>query len=204
MQFVKATYSLEGDGLLAFQCYEIISSLNAAVNLAHHPNVQALARLLSGGNVSIQQQWEQYALIRVQPGYQYYLARLNDSIKIPLASFKAAWNLCPHKVQELQQDCATVDSFAFPFVDATLIARLKIELPQYIAEAEDVSPAVEPLQFWKSHSTTLPAWAELVKKVVVQPSSAASERVFSLLVRLVTSNKVRSLMLQYNRRDDIF
>lgn len=39
--FVQATYNLEGDGCLAFTCYEIIT---AAVNMAHYPNVMALAR----------------------------------------------------------------------------------------------------------------------------------------------------------------
>jgi len=29
--FVQATYKLEGDGILAFQCYEIISALNTSV-----------------------------------------------------------------------------------------------------------------------------------------------------------------------------
>ena len=36
--FVQATYVLEGDGPLAIQCYEVISSLTTAVNLAHYPN----------------------------------------------------------------------------------------------------------------------------------------------------------------------
>ena len=117
------------------------SALTAAVNLAHHPNVAALARQLSGGNGPIQQ-WQDYALSCVQPGYRYYLGRLNDSMKIPLASFKAARLLSPHKVQELQLHCTTVDSFtSFPFVDLTMLAHLKGELPQYIAEA-DVSPEV--------------------------------------------------------------
>ena len=38
MPFVKATYSLEGDGPLALTCYEAISVLNAAARQAYYPN----------------------------------------------------------------------------------------------------------------------------------------------------------------------
>ena len=32
-QFVQARYKLEGDGTLAFQCYEIMSALNTSVTM---------------------------------------------------------------------------------------------------------------------------------------------------------------------------
>lgn len=41
--FVKATYNLEGDGPLAFTCYEAISTLNVAARQAHYPNLEAVA-----------------------------------------------------------------------------------------------------------------------------------------------------------------
>ena len=40
--FVQGTYNLEGKGPLALQCYEIISSVTAAVEMAHYPNVEAV------------------------------------------------------------------------------------------------------------------------------------------------------------------
>jgi len=42
--FVKATYTLEGDGALAVECYEIVDTIRAAIHAAHTPNVQAIAR----------------------------------------------------------------------------------------------------------------------------------------------------------------
>ena len=36
--FVKATYKLEGDGLLAIECYEILSSVKAAIQVCHLPS----------------------------------------------------------------------------------------------------------------------------------------------------------------------
>ena len=39
MPFVQATYKLESDGPLVLECYEIFSTLTAAVTLGHYPNV---------------------------------------------------------------------------------------------------------------------------------------------------------------------
>ena len=70
MPFVQATYNLEGDGHLALECYEVISSLTAAVNMAqpHYPNLQAVVWRLSGGNLQVEQQLNNYAISCVQPG----------------------------------------------------------------------------------------------------------------------------------------
>ena len=38
--FVKATYSLEGDGPLVFSCFEVLSAVNASIHAAHLPNTQ--------------------------------------------------------------------------------------------------------------------------------------------------------------------
>ena len=45
--FVKATYTLEGDGPLALECHEIIECLSTSVELAHAPNVEAVAQTVS-------------------------------------------------------------------------------------------------------------------------------------------------------------
>ena len=39
--FVKVTYTLEGDGQLVLECYEIISTVQAAFHAGHMPNVRA-------------------------------------------------------------------------------------------------------------------------------------------------------------------
>jgi hypothetical protein len=43
--FVKATYDLEGDVPLAFECFRVA----AAIHAHHYPNVQAISRKLSPG-----------------------------------------------------------------------------------------------------------------------------------------------------------
>jgi len=72
VHFVQTTYLLEGDGPLVFRCYEAISALTAAINLAHYPNLNAIARELSGGNPVTQQQFEAYGKSCVEPAIQYY------------------------------------------------------------------------------------------------------------------------------------
>ena len=45
--FVTATYSLEGDGPLALECYERIETIKAAIHTAHTPNLDTVAHWLS-------------------------------------------------------------------------------------------------------------------------------------------------------------
>ena len=72
--FVKATYNLEGDGPLALTCFEILSTLNAGIQVGYYPNVQAIAQELSGGTPAVLQQWVDYAKARVRPRLQYVLS----------------------------------------------------------------------------------------------------------------------------------
>jgi len=44
--FVKANYNLEGDGPLAFTCYEIVQTVVASIKVAITPNVNAVTRSL--------------------------------------------------------------------------------------------------------------------------------------------------------------
>ena len=207
MPFVCATYNLEGDGPLVLKCYEEISCLNAAVTQAHYPNLQAIINSISASNPHTQQQWTQYATTCVQPGLMYFIQQLDGSMKEPLAAFKAARLFSPSKVKEMQPDSGMVDSLvSFPFLTSSISA-LKDELPHYIASSEDVNPTHDPLEFWKDHQDTLPAWAAAARQILlVQPSSAASERVFSLLRNSFGERQQcslqdyieASLMLQYN------
>ena len=94
--FLKATYHLEGDGLLAFESYEIIATVQASVYNNHHPNVTAVARQLSAGNSAVVNQIVQYALSCIQPGLQYFTTQLGHRLREPLTAFKAA-RLLIHK-----------------------------------------------------------------------------------------------------------
>ena len=142
----KPTYKLEGDGRLAFNC---ISSLTAAVNLAHYPNVRAVVREIAGSNKAVQQQLEAYATTCVKPALDYHTQHLAaETMSIPLSGFKAAHLFSPHKLQEINPGCNKVDGLsAFPFLHPPALTAMKNELPQYIAAAEDVSSDYGPLDF---------------------------------------------------------
>ena len=84
---------------------------------------------------------------------------------------------------------------------------LKSEIPTYMAASEDVSTDIDPVAWWKNHAIELPNWAAAFRLVLlVQPSSAAAERVFSIL-QCCFNEKQRSsledyielsIMLQFN------
>ena len=100
----------------------------------------------------------------------------------PLACFKVARFFSSSKVHEVQPSASDLDALlCFPFLHNSL-SDLKRELPTYLSASEDISPDFCPLEFWRRHKTTSPSRASALRKVLlVQPSSAASERVFSIL-----------------------
>ena len=64
------------------------------------------------------------------------------------------------------------------------IANLANELPDYLAAVDGVTLGNEDekVTWWAAQRETLPHWSALVKKLLlIQRSSAAAERVFSLL-----------------------
>lgn len=97
-----------------------------------------------------------------------------------MSAFKAACLSSPSKVHDMKPTTQAVDELkAFPFLSDKLES-LKLELPMYIAAAEDVSNTTDVLEWWKRNKSNLPHWAEACKcALLIQPS--AVERVFSLL-----------------------
>ena len=103
VHFVKATYRLEGDGVLVLNCYEEILKLRSAIRTGYYPNVQAIARQAYPGNVALQQQSITYAIGCVQPGLDYFQAKLGNDAQNPVAAFKAAALFSPSKSVKLNQ-----------------------------------------------------------------------------------------------------
>ena len=93
-----------------------------------------------------------------------------------------------------------------PFVTSSIVSELTDEFPKYAILTNDISPDYTALAFWKDHGTTIPKWNDVAKNVVVlQPSSATAERVFSLLnstfgdqqLALLEDYIEASIMMQY-------
>ena len=84
--------------------------------------------------------------------------------------------------------------------------KLKAELP---ARAADTDEQFDILEWWKQNASHLPKWSAAARRIfLIQLSSAASERVFSLLNNLFGDQQTNalqdyveaSLMLQFNKR----
>jgi len=80
----------------------------------------------------------------------------------------------------------------FPFFPSSVIEELNKELPDYLSAAEDVSSEVDAIAWWKDYEYRLPNWAKACKYIIlVQPSSATTERVFFSHYCQTPSNKVK-------------
>ena len=107
------------------------------------------------------------------------MEKFGDDSKTPLSQFKAMRYFSPSRIFELQPSLSDIEALcSIPFFNEPLIVKLKAELPNYIARSTDVHPP-NILQWWKNNETSLPNWSAAAKKAyLVQPSSAATERVF--------------------------
>ena len=215
--FVKATYRLEGDGPLVFSTFRSLQELLTACNVAHHPNIQAVAQKLADGDEEMATDLEQWAKQRVQPGVFWFLQKFHGEgrggLRPMLEAFKLARYFCPVQVQALQPTAADVNLLRhFPFLRIDNVIRgLQDELPAYLAEVDGcrLSTDEEKVAWWRDHSDSLPKWASAVRQVLLlQPSSAAAERVFSLLRAAFNEQQEcalqdyleASVMLRYNKR----
>ncbi len=132
----------------------------------------------------------------MQPAFDYFQTKFHGDLKPAVSAFKAAQLICPHNVNDLQPDLSTVDRVtAFSFLqDTVLVTNLKAELPQYLACAADLAQEVDSLDWWNQHSTSLPYWSSAASTVLlVQPSSATAEKVFSLFTNTFGDRQNRSL-----------
>jgi len=145
----------------------------------------------------------------VRPGLNFFQEKFNIQFISNVLAFKAARFCCPVQVTALRPDARSLEELKnFPFVNDAMVAALATELPLYIAAADGFvcNNEEEKLTWWAAHQDTLPHWTALVRKVLlVQPSSASAERVFSLLATLSAQQEAAledyieaSVMVRYN------
>ena len=69
---------------------------------------------------------------------------------------------------------------AIPFLnEQSIVSSLLEELPDYLAKAAATDPEFSVLEFWKVNACSLPNWSNAARKVLLQPTSAAAESVFT-------------------------
>ena len=121
-----------------------------------------------------------------RPAINWFLRKFNVDLGNVVTLFRRARYFDPMAVQDLNLTAENVRSLRiFPFLDSDrTIEALQAELPAYIAAADgtDITEDDKKVRWWSLRQNDLPAWADAVRKVLlIQQSSAASERAFSLL-----------------------
>ena len=111
------------------------------------------------------QQFEQYGRLSVEPGLDYFLTKFTQDLSDSVAAFKVACLFVPQKVAEMQPNANAINDLAvFPFLnDIALLSQLKVELPEYLVKAEDVSANMAPLEWWDRQEYSLPHWSASVR-----------------------------------------
>ena len=114
----------------------------------------------------------------------------------------------PHYLKKIEPESACLDSLlSLPFIKESMLSELQEEFPKFMALVDGISPEYSVLNFWRDNTATLPKWSETDKNIMlIQASSAAAERVFSLLNNSFGDQQLSSLedyleaslMLQYN------
>ena len=210
--FVSATYALEGDGPLIFECHSHLQAVATAVDQKDFCSLKAVAREIAATDDNqTAQRLVQQTLAGLQPAILWFLRKFNQGLQNQVTAFRRARFFDPVEVQSLALTPEKVRSLeCFPFFNGGELELLVAELLHYLAAVADVTlnNADDKLRWW-SQQNTLPHWKNAVKKLVlVQPSSAAAERAFSIMASCFTDEQQSALeetveasvMLRYNVR----
>ena len=145
----------------------------------------------------------------------YFQGKFGSDGIHPVSTFKLAQLFSPKVVSELQPSAANIDElFVIPFL-SDQIENLKEEFPAYLARASAVGSSLvklsptKTLEWWKSNCDLVPNWCLAAQQIfLIQPLSAASKSVFSILNRLsdMQANSLKDnveciVMLQYSKRE---
>ena len=218
--FVCATYDLEADEVLTFKVHDKIQVLVQHVALirgddAACPNTRAVAKRLIDLNFPHQLQAvkdqrvtqliaEQRA--KVEPCFTYFEAKLIE-LDPALRVFKAAKLFHPFNIDTMGVDADAVDNLLqdIPLIAAPTRAQLLLELAAYRAMAigdASLTTNTDVEGWWASRNgdVTIKTWYEVaIKVMLLQPSSAAAERVFSMLKALIGDQQVSRTLEDYQQ-----
>ena len=111
--FVKTIYNLERNGALAISAYyKEIRKVFAVVLAKHYPNVAAVAKQLSQGNSSYENQLVTYGCNCTQLAFDYFELKFRTDLKSVVDAFRAARYFSPSKLSELKPTVTDIDQFA--------------------------------------------------------------------------------------------
>ncbi|KAK3745625.1 hypothetical protein QZH41_002254, partial [Actinostola sp. cb2023] len=179
-QFVKTTYTLEGDGTLIFIAYEKLLMLKAFIQVHHFPTLTMTVQELFPANAIVQQQWYQYGLREcLTPAFEYYAQTLANDVTVSrsIEVFQAAQLFCPKVVTISRPNAAEVEKIrAVPFLGTNnIIQALQVELAAYLVKADQIPHDFDTLSdtwpWWRMVARELPSWSSAVQKLVLDISA---------------------------------
>lgn len=197
---------------------------NSRVALVSDDSVQydPAAKELSKVQLSTAVDWLEYAKALIHAGFDYFedtvTRTLKSHIKLyevvrlchPLRTSELSWGV--GSVRQLLSE-STLLEFA-PFLSDYPLDKLLTELPVYLQAVKGLQERRPPFEgrdimpFWRSNAGLLPTWSAMARAfATLTPSSAAAERVFSILKNSFGRRQTGSLedyvsaacMLQFNR-----
>ncbi len=128
----------------------------ATISNEYYPYALAVSKKLTGGVAALNIQLINYAKACVKPAHEYFELKFGVDLALAVSVFKCARIFDPAKVVELKPTGSDVDSLrVFPFLNSdSILDGLKHELPTYTAAAEDVSPAIDRIGWWRGTRMT--------------------------------------------------
>jgi hypothetical protein len=213
--FRNLTYWFEGDGPLVFCAYDKITAALKFTEDPSFPNVTAVIDCITNDNAQ-KERLRAHARAVLQPGFDYFKTILSGELAHAVKLLKYARYCNPKRLADLRptQEKLQLELVNFKCISHPLgtinLDLLKAELPDYVALAADISDEVDILSFFKNNKNTVPTWAKFACHLASQQiSSAAAERVFSMLKLMFTrlqdssiSDYVQAAVLKrYNNRN---
>jgi hAT family C-terminal dimerisation region len=203
---VEATYLLEGNGPLALIAYDQVIRVKSYFELhkdrATWPGISAALADYTAemaaieGDDANENNIRHLTVLFVQqimaPVEEYFLSRIFDHLGGDVAIYKVLRNAnpiavrrSPPTVNEFAADVESLDHFL-----PDDIAKMIRELPKYINTAQNWAPPADIadeldsiVSFWRNNGSQMPALSRFVYAFTIITSSAAAERVFSVIKR---------------------
>jgi hypothetical protein len=234
LPFYDATYALEGDSFLAPFVTSKLRALNNMINgwttvavtervkLVAHERYPIIAVPLNPDpNKQRRNAWIAETLNKAIPCFAYFtdtIIKVDAEMEGERKYFEAAELWHPGTSRARYMFGQTIDLRAalggikFLESEPETVNQLIEEWPKYVdfVKEENVPRDLTPQQvidFWNAHATALPVMYAVARKLILgQPSSAAAERVFSVLATSFSETQLSSLqdlielvvMIKYN------
>jgi len=217
---VRRTYDLEGDGLLILHVYDYLMELQAHFEAlrqggAATPNTRAVAgaivdvqfpHALAAAKLQRATALVQEQLDKVEPSILYFENTIITGMADTLNIYKAFRLFDPTRIDALGGDVNIVEAQlkAIPFFNDNEVAALMAQLPTYraFAIADGVNNNTDREAWWaqRAQQAGMDRWyAGATMVMICQASSAAAERIFSMLKALIGEQQQATALQDYQQ-----